>query len=217
MAKIEHVDLSLRVYDALKGMILSGELVPGQKITQMKLAEEIGVSRTPLLKALQILEHELLVESIPRRGMFVKEMKPEEIIDAFDCREGLEGIAARLTAERITDIQLRKLEKVFAPFKDQSDISVKDYGRADQQFHKLLIQFSGSHILPRIEMIGNIHIISYNRGLIRPPQETLSEHHAIIDAIASHDSDLAEQHARTHLRKSRDLLASSLAMELNPA
>ena len=140
-----------------------------------------------------------------------------EIIDAFDCREGLEGIAARLTAERITDSQLRKLEKLFAPFKDQSDISVKDYGRADQQFHKLLIQFSGNHILPRIEMVGNIHIISYNRGLIRPPQETLSEHYAIIDAIASHDSDLAEKRARAHLHKSRDLLASSLASELSTA
>ncbi len=81
MAKIEHVDLSLRVYDSLKGMILSGKLVPGQKIVQMKLAEEIGVSRTPLLKALQMLEHELLVESIPRRGMFVKAMKPQELID----------------------------------------------------------------------------------------------------------------------------------------
>ncbi|MCP4456187.1 MAG: GntR family transcriptional regulator [Planctomycetes bacterium] len=217
MAKIEHVDLSLRVYDALKGMILSGELEPGQKITQMKLAEEIGVSRTPLLKALQMLEHELLVESIPRRGMFVKKMKPEEIIDAFDCREGLEGIAARLTAERITDSQLRKLKKVFAPFKGQADISPKDYGHADQQFHKLLIQFSGNHILPRIERVGNIHLISYNRGLIRPPKETLSEHDAIVEAIADHDSDMAEQHARTHLRKSRNLLASSLAAELDPA
>lgn len=216
MAKIEHVDLSLRVYDALKGMILSGQLAPGQKITQMKLADEIGVSRTPLLKALQMLEHELLVESVPRRGMFVKAMKPEEIIDAFDCREGLEGIAARLTAERITDSQLRKLEKLFAPFKDQTDISVKEYGQADQQFHKMLIQFSGNHILPRIEMVGNIHIISYNRGLIRPPEETLPEHDAIIDAIAAHDSDLAEQHARAHLRKSRELLAESLVAVLNP-
>ena len=216
MAKIEHVDLGLRVYDALKGMILSGELEPGQKITQMKLAEDIGVSRTPLLKALQMLEHELLVESIPRRGMFVKKMKHEEIIDAFDCREGLEGIAARLTAERITENQLRRLQKVFAPFRGQSDISVKDYGRADQQFHRMLIQFSGNHILPRIEMVGNIHIISYNRGLIRPPEETLPEHHAIVEAITERRSDLAEKHARAHLRKSRDLLASSLASELNP-
>lgn len=216
MAKIEHVDLGLRVYHALKAMILSGELEPGQKITQMKLAEDIGVSRTPLLKALQMLEHELLVESIPRRGMFVKKMAHQEIIDAFDCREGLEGIAARLTAERITDTQLRRLQKIFAPFKGQSDISAKEYGRADQQFHKLLIEFSGNHILPRIEMVGNIHIISYNRGLIRPPEETLPEHDLIVDAIAERKGDLAEQHARTHLRKSRDLLAESLASELNP-
>ncbi|NQV35571.1 MAG: GntR family transcriptional regulator [Phycisphaeraceae bacterium] len=215
MAKIEHVDLGLRVYDALKDMILSGKLAPGQRITQIKLAEEIGVSRTPLLKALQMLEHELLVVSIPRRGMFVKAMKREEIIDAFDCREGLEGIAARLTAERITSTQLRRLEKLFAPYRNQSDIPIKEYGRVDQQFHKLLIQFSGNQILPRVEMVGNIHLISYNRGLIRPPKETLPEHFAIIDAIARHDSDQAEQQARAHLRKSRDLLAASLADEVD--
>jgi DNA-binding GntR family transcriptional regulator len=213
MAKIEHVDLSLRVYDALKSMILSGKLAPGQKITQMKLADEIGVSRTPLLKALQMLEHELLVESIPRRGMFVKAMKPEEIIDAFDCREGLEGIAARLTAERITEVQLRKLKSLFSAYEKVQEIPLKEYGHADQQFHKLLIQFSGNKILPRVEMIGNIHIISYNRGLIRPPKETLSEHYAIIDAIANRDGELAELHTKAHLRKSRDLLAASLEVE----
>ncbi len=217
MAKIEHVDLSLRVYDALKSMILSGKLAPGQKITQMKLADEIGVSRTPLLKALQMLEHELLVESIPRRGMFVKAMKPEEIIDAFDCREGLEGIAARLTAERITEVQLRKLKNLFSPYEKVKEIPLKEYGYADQQFHKLLIQFSGNKILPRVEMIGNIHIISYNRGLIRPPKETLSEHYAIINAIANRNGELAELQAKAHLRKSRDLLAASLKVEKTSA
>jgi DNA-binding GntR family transcriptional regulator len=211
MAKIEHIDLSLRVYDSLKSMILSGKLVPGQKIVQMKLAEEIGVSRTPLLKALQTLEHELLVESIPRRGMFVKAMKPEELIDAFECREGLEGVAARLTAEKITDQQMRKLKGLFLPFKGhEQDIALKEYMQADQQFHKLLIQFSQNKVLSRIEMLGNINIICYNQGLIRPPQETLPEHFAMIDAIEKRDAESAEKYAKAHLRKSRDCVAASL-------
>jgi len=214
MAKIEHIDLSLRVYDSLKGMILSGKLVPGQKIVQMKLAEEIGVSRTPLLKALQMLEHELLVESIPRRGMFVKAMKPQELIDAFECREGLEGVAARLTASKITDKQMSKLKGLFLPFTQCEDISLKEYMQADQQFHKLLIQFSQNKVLSRIEMLGNINIISYNQGLIRPPQETLPEHFAMIEAIEQRDGELAEKHARAHLRKSRDRIAESLSCEL---
>jgi len=215
MAKIEHIDLSLRVYDSLKGMILSGKLVPGQKIVQMKLAEEIGVSRTPLLKALQMLEHELLVESIPRRGMFVKAMKPQELIDAFECREGLEGVAARLTATKITDKQMRKLKDLFLPFEGcQQDIPLKEYMQADQQFHKLLIQFSQNKVLSRIEMLGNINVISYNQGLIRPPQETLPEHFALIEAIEKRDGDLAEKHAKAHLRKSRDRIAESLRRDL---
>ena len=214
MAKIEHIDLSLRVYDSLKAMILSGKLVPGQKIVQMKLAEEIGVSRTPLLKALQMLEHELLVESIPRRGMFVKAMKPQELIDAFECREGLEGVAARLTAIKITDKQMQKLKGLFLPFKHCEDIPLKEYMQADQQFHKLLIQFSQNKVLSRIEMLGNINVISYNQGLIRPPQETLPEHFAMVEAIERHDGELAERQAKAHLRKSRDRIAESLVREL---
>jgi DNA-binding GntR family transcriptional regulator len=216
MAKIEHIDLSLRVYDSLKGMILSGKLIPGQKIVQMKLAEEIGVSRTPLLKALQMLEHELLVESIPRRGMFVKAMKPQELIDAFECREGLEGVAARLAATKITNRQMRKLKSLFLPFKGhQKDISLEEYTQADQQFHRLLIQFSQNKVLSRIEMLGNINIICYNQGLIRPPQETLPEHFAMIEAIEKHDGESAEKYAKAHLRKSRDRIAESLVHELD--
>lgn len=208
MEKIEHIDLSERVYDEIKMQILSGSLVPGQKIVQEKLAQEIGVSRTPLLKALQQLESELLVESIPRRGMIVKQMGPKEIIDAFDCREALEGIAARLTSEKITEAQLKNMKKLFEPFRgincEQPGFPDKAYRKADQRFHEMIIKISDNQVLRRIEMLGNVMLICYNRGLIRPPKDTLIEHFAIISAIEQRDGDLAEKEIRTHLRKSRD-------------
>jgi DNA-binding GntR family transcriptional regulator len=217
MVKIEHIDLSGRVYDKIKALILSGNLAPGQKIVQEKLALEIGVSRTPLLKALQQLEGELLVESVPRRGMFVKQMGPKEIIDAFDCREGLEGIAARLTAQNITEAQLKEMKGLFEPFRnlvsDQQDFPHKAYRKADQRFHEMLIEISGNAVLRRIEMLGNVLLICYNRGLIRPPEETLPEHFAIIDAIGQRDGDLAEKEIKNHLRQSRDCILKSLAKE----
>jgi DNA-binding GntR family transcriptional regulator len=208
MGKIEHIDLSERVYDQIKKRILSGSLVPGQKIVQEKLALEIGVSRTPLLKALQQLESELLVESVPRRGMFVKRMGPKEIIDAFNCREGLEGIAVRLTAENITPAQLKEMKGLFEPFRSMDaevpDFPNKAYRKADQRFHEMIIAISGNEVLRRIEMLGNVLLICYNRGLVRPPNETLPEHFAIIAAIANRDGDRAEKEIRNHLRRSRD-------------
>ena len=213
MTKIEHVDLSSRVYERLKEMILTGEIGPGEKIVQEKLANAVGVSRTPLLKALQMLEHEMLVESIPRRGMYVKQMGPREILDAFDCREGIEGIATRLTTERASDQEIAALRTLFEPFVGMDNIPLNQYQKADQKFHGGLINLSHNAIIKRMEVVGNIHIISYNRGLIRGPQETLSEHFAILDAIRDRNADLAEQCLRQHLRKSRNKILESIESE----
>jgi len=210
MSKIEHVDLTARVYEQVKEMILSGDLSPGKKIVQERLAERIGVSRTPLLRALQRLEHELLIQGIPRRGMYVRELHVDEIIEAFDCREALEGIAARLAAARIGPHQLAELRGLFTQFQHSGRaISVKKYAQIDLRFHKLLVEASGNRILQRIEMLGNILIICNNRGMVRPPEETLPEHLGIVEAITQHNGDLAEQQARNHIRRSRDLIALS--------
>ncbi|MFC1764134.1 GntR family transcriptional regulator [Planctomycetota bacterium] len=213
MTKIEHVDLSSRVYERLKEMILTGEIGPGEKIVQEKLASAVGVSRTPLLKALQMLEHEMLVESIPRRGMYVKQMGLREIVDAFDCREGIEGIATRLTTERASDRDIQELRALFEPFLGVEDVPLDRYQKADKKFHARLIALSNNAIIKRLEVVGNIHIISYNRGLIRGPEETLSEHFAILDAIRDRDADLAEKCLRKHLRKSRNLIRESIESE----
>lgn len=210
MNKIEHVDLSRRVYGRLKEMILTGELNPGEKIVQEKLAQAIGVSRTPLLKALQMLEHEMLVESVPRRGIYVKEMDDSEIIDAFDCREGLEGIAVRLATERATEREIQELKALFEPFRTMREIPIGRYQKNDQRFHSALITLSSNAIIKRIEVVGNIHIISYNRGLIRGPEETLAEHFSILDAIEERNGDLAEQRLREHLRLSRDRVLAAI-------
>jgi len=135
---IEHSELSQPVYQRLKEMIVNGSLLPGQKLKQEKLAAELGVSRTPLLKALQSLEHEMLVESIPRRGMFVKEISAQEIIDVYDCREAVESMALRLAIERATDAEILKMKKIFEPFSDTDKIDVKKYQKADENFHDLI-------------------------------------------------------------------------------
>ncbi|MBN1996801.1 GntR family transcriptional regulator [candidate division KSB1 bacterium] len=214
MAFIEHVDLTKRVYEELKKMILEGELKPGEKILQEKIAKQLGISRTPLLKALQMLEYELLVECIPRRGMYVKKLTTREIIDVFYAREVLEGLAARLSAQKISDDQIAQLRGLFEPFlQNTNNISFEAYEKADRRFHIMILKISDSTVLNRLEMIGNVLLIAYQASLVRPPSETLSEHIAIIDAISTRNGDLAERLCRDHISKSRAKLAKEIEIQ----
>lgn len=91
-------------------MILTKELIPGQKIVQDKLAQGLGISRTPLRSALQMLEGEYLVESVSRRGVFVRKFCDEEIVEICDCRMALEGRATHLFTEIATPEDVAKLK-----------------------------------------------------------------------------------------------------------
>lgn len=189
-------------------MIFEQELKPGDKLVQEKLAAQLGVSRSPLLKALQRLESEMLLESIPRRGMYVKKMELKEARDIFICRAVIEGLSARLLAERRNSDLVQKLRDCFSPFIGVGDIDIAAYGRADRLFHQLIMQHSGNAVIPRLEMLTNIHLTAFQAGLLRPPSQTLSEHFAIIDAIAIGDGPLAEQLMRNHIEDSRIVLAN---------
>lgn len=204
-------DLITQAYIKVKAMILSQELMPGEKLFQENLARQLGISRTPLLRALERLEQEMLVERVPRRGLFVKKMKLTDMLDAFDCREALEGLAARLAAERITKEQVRELKDLFAPFrKTPRKADPQAYRKADQRFHQRIIELSDNRMLIQISTLGNVLSISYQQGLIRPPVETLPEHRAIIQAMARHDSALAEKLMREHETRTRRLIAKRL-------
>ncbi len=205
---IEHVDLSQPVYERLKHMILSQELKPGDKILQEKIAEKLGVSRTPLLKALQALENEYLVESVPRRGMFVRKLDLKEMIDVYDCREAIEGMAARILAHKKEVQVVKKLRQCFENYTKNSAISEKKYAKSDELFHKLMVQLTGNKPMDKIYFFGNIYSKVVGLGLVRAPEETLQEHFEIIEAIAQGDADKAESKTRKHIQKSRELLVN---------
>ncbi len=109
MSKISNDELGAQAYKKVRSMIISNKLVPGQKIVQDKLAESLGISRTPLRSALQMLEAEYLVESVPRKGVIVKEFNDEEIVELYDCRIALEGTAASLFTNLALDSEIDRL------------------------------------------------------------------------------------------------------------
>ncbi len=213
MRQIQYLDLSNQVYERLKDMILKNQFQPGEKLLQEKIAAQLGVSRTPLHKAFQMLENDYLVESIPRRGIFVKKIDIKQIYDAFECREAIEGVAARRLAKVIKKSQVEKLRLLFEPFIGRSEVNNEAYQKADREFHNTLMRLSGNEILSKLDITGNILVRTYSKGLVREPEETLQEHMAIIDALEKKDSELAELLIKMHTRKSMTALESMMSKE----
>ena len=203
----QHENLDQKVYSILKDMIMDRKLLPGQKIPQEKLARDLGISRTPLIGALKFLEQDKLVESVPRRGFFVRLFSIEEMVYIFELREVLEGLAARRAAAKITDSQILELDSFFKHYAGQTNISdYKEYAREDRRFHGFVIDVDAKEFLKSILLTTNIISFSYQvlhtEGLVRPPNETIHEHLAVIEAIKERDSEAAEELMRQHFKKS---------------
>ena len=211
-----HKNLDAKVYDRLKAMILERKLLPGEKIPQEKLAQELGISRTPLVNALKYLEKEKLVESIARRGFFVRLFTKQEMISIFELREVLEGLAARRAALNISDKEIEQLRGFFQSFRGLSDIKdIKAYAKEDRRFHSFLLDIGAKEFLKSILETYNIIIYSYqvisSEGLVQSPNESIQDHFGVIDAVSRRDEEAAENLMRNHLRKSIVILRQTLA------
>jgi len=214
----QHENLDQKVYSILKDMIMERQLLPGQKISQEKLARNLGISRTPLIGALKFLEQEKLVESVPRRGFFVRLFSKEEMVSIFELREVLEGLAVRRAAAIITDSEIMEIDAFFKHFAKQKNISdYKEYAREDRRFHSFVIDVGAKEFLKSILLTTNIISFSYQvlhtEGLVRPPNETIQEHLAVIEAIKERDSKAAENLMRQHFKKSLAYLKREINRE----
>jgi DNA-binding GntR family transcriptional regulator len=216
----EHANLDQKAYQIIKAMIIERQLLPGHKIPQEKLAEDLGISRTPLVNALKYLEKEKLVQSFPRRGFFVRLFNRQEMISIFELREVLEGLAARRAAQHISEKEIVELKGFFRQFADGDEISdIKAYAREDRRFHGFLLDIGAKEFLKSILEACNIMSFSYqsvsSEGLVRPPAETIQEHRAIIDAVCRRDAESAEKWMRQHLSNSAAVLRREFEAERN--
>jgi DNA-binding GntR family transcriptional regulator len=214
----EHENLDQKAYEILKNMIIERQILPGEKIPQEKLAQELGISRTPLVSALKFLEHEKLVESKPRRGYFVRLFSKQEMVSIFELREVLEGLAARRAAAIITEKEIQILNGFFRAFAESVDITdFKAYAREDRRFHNFITEIGTKEFLKSILQTCNIITASYqylsSEGLVRPPNETIQEHLAVIKAIGDRDPAAAEALTREHLKRSIASLKKDIEKE----
>jgi len=204
---IEHENLDDKIYARLKGLIADGTLSAGERILQEKLAQDMGVSRTPLVNALKRLAQERLVEWVSRRGIYVKRFSMREMAQLFEVREGLEPIAARLAANRIAPGEVKDFKRMFDGFsKTPSAAEVRRYIKCDQQFHWRLVELTANpHLAAAMESV-NMMISAYQVGVPRSLAESLPEHQAILEALGRRDPDASEAAMRVHIRRSVERL-----------
>ena len=193
-----------QVYATLRDAIVSAALAPGRQLSENELAALLGVSRTPIREALQRLREERLVAVVPQLGTFVTHISETAVSDAQFVREALECAAIRGTALRARDQDLAALEAVIR--RQDAAREANDYDRfyvLDDELHHLLCDLSGHAIVWSLSNRAKGHLNRIRRLSLPEPgylMEMISEHRAVVAAVAAHDPDEAEEALRHHLR-----------------
>ncbi len=206
---IEHKTVSIagQVFDNLERDILSGKIERGSVLTEVKLSEELGVSRTPIREALRRLEQEHMIESGPK-GAVVVGISEGDIEIIYEMRSRIEGLASRLAAARATGEDIEALRQTlelqeFYTAKGNAE-KIKN---EDNDFHRKIYRLSGC--MPLSDTLEALHkkVVKYRRASLADQthsKESLAEHRAMYEAIAAHDADGAERATVTHVKNAAE-------------
>jgi DNA-binding GntR family transcriptional regulator len=200
-----HQPLRSLVSDELRRLVVTGELAPGSRIVEDRLAERLGVSRNPVREALQALAAEGFVEILPRRGAVVAQITPEQAEDLFDVRTALEPLAARLAARRSDPEGVDRLREVLALAREATDLGELDLlASYNTQFHSLVVELSGNDYLGLLvaPMARRVQWVFRTSAATRAPH-SWTEHEELLRAIAAGDEEYAEAVARSHVAAAR--------------
>ncbi|RDY26184.1 GntR family transcriptional regulator [Romboutsia weinsteinii] len=198
------------VFENLREAILEGKLKPGQRLMEVQLAEQLGVSRTPVREAIRKLELEGLVVMLPRKGAYVANMSLKDIMDVLEIRASLEGLAAYLAAERISEDDVKKLYKIAEEFKQSTmDTDIDTLLKKDVEFHECIFKATNNKRLH--QLINSLweQVYRFRVTYISDYDSSLSiveEHKLIADAIAKGDSELAKKYATEHIEKAEQFM-----------
>lgn len=203
--QIKSTALYIQVADRLRSEIYRHALQPGDPIDEMALCERYGISRTPLREALKVLNSEGLIELIPRKGSFVRNMEVDELNELFPVMAVLEGLCAREAVENCTTEDLKNLDEMHRKLETYAASGdIDNYYETNFEFHQAVQDLSGNRTLQRI--IGDLRKIlrlARHMQLTIPGrlQESIEEHRQIMLAFRKHDPDLADQNMQAHLHR----------------
>ncbi|WP_461157225.1 GntR family transcriptional regulator [Saccharopolyspora tripterygii] len=201
------VPLRDQVHDELQARISDGRLRPGDRIFEQELAIEFGISRVPVREAIRMLQSGGMVEVRPRRrGVFVRSLDRQQLVELFDVREALEALAARLAAERCDSADVEHLGELATRAREALDSADTDaMSEANTEFHDKLVAVSRNDLLA--SMLEPLHgRLAALFRLNLEPERVCGEHEELYAAIASGDAERAATIAQSHVRASRAMV-----------
>lgn len=199
------------VFSTMREAIINGDFKPGQRLMEVQLAEQMGVSRTPVREAIRKLELEGLVIMVPRKGAYVAGISTEDVKEVVEIRSVLEGLAAKLAAQRANEEDVENLKVVLINFEKATlDKNTVDLINYDSDFHDIIYKAAKNSKL--IQMINGLkeqvqrfrvaYFTQFNNVEI-----LLKEHRKLLNAIVDKDSDLARELAEKHIATTEKLIS----------
>ncbi|MGI6212695.1 MAG: GntR family transcriptional regulator [Anaerovoracaceae bacterium] len=204
MIAYKSVSLANQVFEQLEHSILTGEYKQGEVISEKRLSEELGVSRTPIREAISMLEAEDLIEDSPQ-GTVVRGITEKDVRDSYEVKRRVEVLASRWAANNITDEQLKELHEIvekqeFYAQKNETE-KLRDL---DTDFHDVIYEASGSTVLKRILKPLHHKMYRYRKASLEIEDridDSVNEHRRIYEALAEHDEDQVESLMQIHIDK----------------
>ncbi|MGY9046081.1 hypothetical protein P775_21625 [Puniceibacterium antarcticum] len=191
------------IADALEELVFTGEFKDGDRLDEITLAARFGVSRTPIREALQRLVVSGLAEQLPRRGVFIRQPGPMDLMEMFETMAEIEAACGRLAALRISDTALGTLEQTNA--RCQAAVTAGDvdgYYRGNQQFHQVIYHETGNSFLEHEALRLNRRLSAFRRVQLRwrgRMAQSMAEHETVVMALRDGNAVLAADTLRSHV------------------
>ena len=214
MTEYQYMPLRDVVFHTLRRGIMLGDLKPGERLMEIKLANRLGVSRTPIREAIRMLELEGLVVMIPRKGAQVAEITEKDLKDVLEVRMGLEELAVKFACQRITEEQLDNLYHASRKFEEavkREDLT--ELAQADVDFHDLIYKATGNERL--VQLLNNIREQMYRYRVEYLKDEEIrgslvQEHDTLLEKLSQRDLEGAKQVTQSHIERQQAYILETI-------
>ena len=214
MSEYQYMPLRDVVFHTLRRGIMQGDLKPGERLMEIKLANRLGVSRTPIREAIRMLELEGLVVMIPRKGAQVAEITEKDLKDVLEVRMGLEDLAVKFACQRITDEQLDSLYLASRKFEEavrKEDLT--ELAQADVNFHELIYKATGNERL--VQLLNNIREQMYRYRVEYLKDEEIrgslvQEHDRLWQKLKERDLEGAKAATQEHIERQQEYILETI-------
>ncbi|MEQ6204498.1 GntR family transcriptional regulator [Sulfitobacter sp. HNIBRBA2951] len=205
-----------QIADTLEQLVFAGEFQDGDRLDELKLAEQFNVSRTPIREALQVLVTSGMAEQIPRRGVFIRQPGPVELMEMFETMAEIEAVCGRLAATRMSDQDLEALAAVNDRCQQAIEASDHDrYYAENETFHQIIYRGAANGYLEKQALQLQNRLRAYRRIQLRfrgRLEQSMSEHLAVLQFLKDGDAESVAKTLRAHVaiqgEKFHQLIAS---------